>query len=434
MSTKSSSQFSFEDIENKLGSKSFYTLIFITILMNLFFIQALRAFIPGIYGSLAHVVFGEDIIMNSLILITFSFFFLPAFTDLICKKFGKKNIMIKSIYIIVILRTLLAFHLPSKLQTICSALIVPFYGFYMSILLTLWIEDKDKIVTENKVIIIVFSILFSFLLDYFIRTIGNTQDISLTAPGLKGDWRITQYYWLIIQVPLAIFCIYYAKKYFPTFSSQSRKMSLNIENEEKQNTISTVYSLTFAGIGVFFFLLFCLFLYPNAIAQYTMTNYHFNNILNIISLMIAISIILFVNKNLITNIKTLSILNIFMVIILIVFLFFGKTLTYIASILISILLIILYLNFFVLFIKLADVNFKWVRLKSISNAITIALLFMLIFDILHTLTTDWAGTSAIFKGLGPLIMILAGIILSISTITSIVIKSKKELLKDEIAK
>ena len=80
---------------------------------------------------------------------------------------------------------------------------------------------------------------------------------------------------------------------------------------EKTDNFSTLYSLIFIGLGMFLFLLINLFLYPNAIAQYTATSYSFNSILNIIALMIAICIILFVNVDLISK---FNLLNIYLVI------------------------------------------------------------------------------------------------------------------------
>ncbi len=113
MTFKIKSDFSLIEIENKLSTKTFVCLGFITIYINLFFIQAMRAFIPAIYVSLTHVVFGEDVLINTIILLAFIFFFLPALTNTICKKIGLNRLMILSIYIIAIVRFLMVFHLHS---------------------------------------------------------------------------------------------------------------------------------------------------------------------------------------------------------------------------------------------------------------------------------------------------------------------------------
>ena len=133
-----------------------------------------------------------------------------------------------------------------------------------------------------------------------------------------------------------------------------------------------------------------------------------------------------IDIELITNKKVILVLNCIAILSFCFFFFLGKILTYIISILISISLIILYLDFYILFIRLVKINFKWEKLKTISNSITIGLVFLLLFDILHVFTTDWAYTIKFFKGLGPLIMLLAVIILSITTWTSIKMKSKGE--------
>ncbi|GAH72006.1 unnamed protein product, partial [marine sediment metagenome] len=72
----------------------------------------------------------------------------------------------------------------------------------------------------HKIIFITLTILIAFLIDYFIRTLGLSLDISLLTPGLILDWNLTQYFWLIFQIPLSGLCIYLSYKYFPRFSSE----------------------------------------------------------------------------------------------------------------------------------------------------------------------------------------------------------------------
>ncbi|MFX1393632.1 MAG: hypothetical protein ACFFAH_08655 [Promethearchaeota archaeon] len=419
-------KFSFEELEEKMGVKSLYTLLFVLIIINLFFIQAFRIFLPGIYISITHLVWEEDFIMNFLIIFTFAFFFLPALTNKICKRFGEKRVIINSIYIIVILRLLIAFQLPSKIEIICAGLIIPFYGFFLIAFITLWIEKVDKIELNHKVVAIVFSIYSAFLFDYFLRTIGFSQDITILSSSFRGDWRITQYYWLIIQIPLSILIIYFTKKFFHLIITPSKKRIQYIEKPKEIIRFKSSYSLIFAGIGMFLFLQFNLFLYPNAIAQITETNYYITNVFNIASLTIAICIILFGNIDKISNNKTIGILNCFMIGSLILFFFYGKILTFIAMILVSISLVVMHLNLYFLLKLLLKINLKWEKLKTISNSITIALLFMLVFSILHIFSTEWAYTIQIFKGWGPYIMILVGITFSILTYLSNKITSQLE--------
>ena len=423
---KTKSNFSFTEIEKKIGSKSLIALITINILINLFFIQSLRGFFPAIRIALFHVVFGEEVLVNLISLLALIFLFLPGLTNTICKKIDKGRIMISSIYIIVIVRLLWAFHLPFNLEVIYSGIIIACYGFYMSTFLTLWIEESDDIGVDHKTVIIIFSFFSAFLIDYLIRTIGFSQDISLLAPGLIVDWRLTQYIWLFIQIPLSILCIYFTKIHFPRFSIRN---NISPQEESTGNNLSTLNSLIFAGIGMFLFLLFNLFLYPSGIGQFTDTNYFFNNILNIVSVMIAIYILFYVKIEIISNKLIIGILNGFMILSLCLFFTIGKELTYIASIFISISLIVMYLNFYLLIIRLSKISFKWEKVKTVSNGLTIGFAFMVLFSFLYAFTTEWAAIITAMKGLGPLIMILAGIIFSISTIYAIIIKSNEEVLE-----
>jgi len=78
---------------------------------------------------------------------------------------------------------------------------------------------------------------------------------------------------------------------------------------------------------------------------------------------------------------------------------------------------------------MAKITFKWEKVKTISNAFTIGLLFMLLFSVLHIFTTEWATIGEFLKGLGPIIMLIAGIIFSVSTFCAIIFKSNQEELK-----
>ncbi len=116
-----------------------------------------------------------------------------------------------------------------------------------------------------------------------------------------------------------------------------------------------------------------------------------------------------------------------MILSLCLFILIGKVLIYTASILITISLIIMYLNVYLLFSRLSKISFKWEKVKTISNGITIGFAFMVLFSFLHAFTTEWAAILAMFKGLGPLIMIVAGVIFSISTVCAVLIKIKEEV-------
>ncbi|MHA2283121.1 MAG: hypothetical protein ACXAC5_19950 [Promethearchaeota archaeon] len=426
MINKIKSNFSFTEIKKKIGSKSLIALIAVNILMNLFFIQSLRGFFPALRIALFHVVFGEEVLLNLLFLLALIFLFLPGLTNTICKKIGKGRLMISSIYIIVIVRLLWAFHLPFNLEIIYSGIIIACYGFYMSTFLTLWIRESDDIVVNHKIVIIIFSLFSAFLIDYLIRTIGFSQDISLLTPGLIADWHLTQYLWLIIQIPLSIFCIYFTKIHFPRFSASK---DVSPQEESTGKTLRTINSLIFAGIGTFLFLLFNLFLYPSGVGQFTNTTYFFNNILSTVSVMTVIYIVIYVKIETISNKLIVGILNVFMILSFSLFFTIGKELMYIASIFIAISIIVMHLNIYLLFIRLSKIRFKWEKVKTISNGLTIGLAFMVLFSFLHAFTTEWAAIIAAMKGLGPLIMILAGIIFSICTIYAIFIKSNEEVLE-----
>jgi len=199
-----------------------------------------------------------------------------------------------------------------------------------------------------------------------------------------------------------------------------------ISQESKKKPLSSRYLFIFVGIGMFFFLMFSLFLYPNIISHYTQTNYYVNTIFNIISLMIALIIVIKIDRTVISNIKLMVILNSLMLIILFLFLFLEGIANFLISILLSGSLIIMYLNFYLLFAQITQITLKWEKVKTISNALSLSLVFYLIFIIMHILSTDWAYVLEILKGTGPFIVLIAGILFSITTIISIHIKTEKE--------
>ncbi len=422
MEKKSSLEFSFDEIENQLKSKPFYIVFFNLVILSLFFIQALRVFLPGVYVALSHVVFYENIGENLLILLTLVFLVIPALTNTICKRVGIYRVLIISIYVIAISRLLVAFHLPNIWQTIFSGLTVSVYGMFISTFLTLWIKDERiKIHSSNKIIFAIFSIMCAILLDYLIRTIGFSQDLSLLPPGINAEfWYVTQYVWLFIQIPLTIICVYFTRFYFPTFI-----ISTNLEEKDDHNKKSTKNSLIFVGIGAFLFILFNIFIYPNIIAHYTTTSYYVNNILSIVATIFVILIILRVKSDYISNIKFLAILNIVMILFLSLFLYIGRILGYIAAIMASFSLIIMYLDFYLLFVQMSTINFKWEKVKTISNSFAIGLVFYILFTVLHIFTINWAFIIAAFKGYGPVIVLIACILLVVSTIVSIRLNQRR---------
>ncbi|MBN1800227.1 MAG: hypothetical protein JW891_01900 [Candidatus Lokiarchaeota archaeon] len=419
------SDFSYAKMEKQMAPRSLLSLSVVSVLMNLFFIQAMRAYIPGVYVAIFHVVFGENIVPNMLVLLTLLFFFVPGLTVVICKKIQKQKLMMASIYVVAIVRLLVAFNLPSLWHVICCGLIISFYGFYLSTFLSLWFKEEGghRVEPAHKFVVLLTTFTVAFLADYLIRTIGFSEDVSLVAPGLIADWQVTQYFWLIFQIPLSASCIYLAFKYFPRFNRPEIKEA---ETSETQTPLKSYYLLIFTGMGVFLFLQFSLFLYPNAIAQYTSTNYYLNNILSIIAVMIVACAVVFFKFGFLKNIVLQGVLNAFLILSLILFLFFGKITSVLASILFTFSLVVIYLDFYLLLVLTTRIRFKWVDVKSISNAITLAFLFYILFLVLHVFTTDWAYTIEALQGKGPLILLLGGILLSACSLGSIFIMNKEK--------
>lgn len=393
-------------------------ILLLNCVLFLFFIQAIRNFIPPIYVAITHVVFGEDVITNLLMILNMFLILLPVLTLTIVKRTDKEILLKISAILISILRILISLQLSAAAMALFSGLLIAFYGIYLSTFLAIWVNGTDEVESSNKVIVFFLSVVGAFLIDYMIRTIGFTQDISLTTPALIAEyWYITQYLWLIIQIPLSLAVIFMTIKFFPSLSVEEYK-------SEKKDHHSSLISLIFSGIGMFLFLQFTIFLYPNAIAQHTGTDYSINTILNILAVSSLIPLFYLVDKKFWSNYVIIGILNAILILSYILFFAEANLPFYLTSILMSTSLIIMYIDFFLLIVGLVNTKTKWEPIKTYSNAITIGLLFYLIFTVLHILTTEWATTVAALKGMGPIVIIIAGIVLALTTLTSIMVTKK----------
>ncbi|MFX1297461.1 MAG: hypothetical protein ACFFD2_21745, partial [Promethearchaeota archaeon] len=152
----------------------------VPILVTLFFIEAFRTLVPGIYAALFHVVFADPGWVGSLMtILTLLFVLVPLFTNKLSKLLGQKKLYLISIAIIAIIRILIACNLSSLIETILAGIIIAFYGIFASLFLKRVVQDDRAIDLKAKISI--FSIVFiaSFLIDMVLRTIGFSTDISL---------------------------------------------------------------------------------------------------------------------------------------------------------------------------------------------------------------------------------------------------------------
>jgi MFS family permease len=256
----------FESSFTQTGSTLAYFLV--PILTTLFFIEAFRAFVPGIYAALFHVVFQDPGWIGSLMtILALLFIFVPLFTNKLCKHFGQNRIYLLSIVVIAVARVLIACHLGSLIDTILAGLIIAFYGIFASIFLKRLVKNDLGMELKAKVSIFTVAFIATFLLDMLIRSIGLSADITLLTPHINPEiWYTIQYIWLAVQVPLSIILIGVTLK----TKSHVFPDDLSEEVDEQRNE---PWVLNAAGLGMFLFLLFHVFLYANGIAEYTDTSY-----------------------------------------------------------------------------------------------------------------------------------------------------------------
>ena len=317
------------------------------------------------------------------------------------------KIYLVSLLIIALARLAIAFHLSSLAETILAGVIIAFYGIFISIFLKRLVENDLK--TDLKAKVSIFSIIFigAFLLDSVVRTIGFSLDISLVTAHLNPDlWASLQYLWLVVQIPLSVLLILFAIRTKALIFPQEQKVAEDLQNEP--------WILNAVGLGMFFFLLFNVFLYPNAIAQYTNTSSAVINPILTGAIILILMYLLFAKT--IYNIKINLCFNLILLLAITAFLFLGKVSPYPIAILMTLSVAIMFLNAHLLVVNMSTTRKPGIKINQLSNLITYGLLFLIIMSFLHDFSTDHAFTISAFQGMGPLILFIGGCLLVLMTL------------------
>jgi MFS family permease len=399
----------FEVLQLNLKTKSdLIAYLIVPLLATLFFIEAFRTYVPGLYIAMFHVVFQDPGWTGSLmILLTLILFFVPLFTNLLCNKFGQMKIYTFSLVILALARLVVAFHLSSLAETILAGVIIAFYGVFISIFLKRLVENDLKMDLKAKVSI--FSLMFigAFLLDSVVRTIGFSLDISLVTAHLDPAlWTSLQYLWLVVQVPLSLLLVWFVIRTRTILIPQEQKVTEDLSNKP--------WVLNAVGLGMFLFLIFNVFLYPNAIAQYTNTSSAVINPILTGAIILILLYLLFAKT--LYNIKINLCFNLILLLALAAFLFLGKASPYPIAILMTLSVAIMFLNAHLLVVNMSTTCKPEIKINQLSNLITYGLLFLIIMTFLHDFSTDHAFTISAFQGMGPLILFIGGCLLVLMTL------------------
>ncbi|TFF90600.1 MAG: hypothetical protein EU548_02165 [Promethearchaeota archaeon] len=423
MKDESNNKFSnsFLDLNIKRGS----ILFLISFILTLFFIEAMRAYIPGIYIQMFHVVFTDEGWEFSLLsLMTMGLFAIPLFSKILSDKFGKKQIMYISIIIISICRLLISFGVAAIIHTTLSGIIIGFYGIFMACFLGILLENQSKESKVVKVGFYSFSFFLAILIDFTIRTVGFTADYTLINWAME-PWYNYQYLWTVFQIILSAVSIILPVIIWKDISVSEGSEEAAKNEKTGKNFIALIVGL---GLGTFLFLGFNILLYPNAIAQFTETNYFIVNLIIIVVITLTCYIFLEIKEKRI-GVEILMILNVFLIISLVIFLFLGHLSGYVAMILISISFAPILMDIYILF-KLAGMKGKRNnKVRMYSNAFSIALGIFLLFSFLYDFTTDWSFIIRAFRGLGIPILLVGSVLLLVSVLITIFMLKNKEVQK-----
>ncbi|MHA1892902.1 MAG: hypothetical protein ACTSX4_00215 [Candidatus Helarchaeota archaeon] len=414
-----------------MGTSKIFAFLIVPTLLTLFFIEGFRAYVPGIYIGVFHVVFQDPgWIFSLFVLITIAILLLPAFTNALCDHFGQERIYFISIIVIAISRLIMAFHLISILETILSVIIIGFYGIFISIFLKNLFENELDVSRKIKIGVFSTSVIAAFLIDAMIRTLGLTTDISLvTMHFIPNFWYITQYAWLLVQVPLSILVIYFSRttKYLIFEGVKIEKA------EEIKADANNLWILISLGLGMFFFVAFNFLLYPGAIVEFTTVSYASQisyNVINPIfigSITFSLIFVIFFKEKIVFNKILIMTFNAIFAVALILFIFVTKLFSfsiYFFAILMTVSVFFLFLDLHVLLTNIVLKKTKYNQIKTISNAITVSLLFYILFSFIYDFTTDHAFTIEALQGLGPHVLLACGLTLVLISILAIYQLSK----------
>ena len=400
-------------------------LFIIPTVITLFFIEALRAYIPGIYIQMFHVVFQDEGWIASLFsLLTMGLFTIPLFTKMLSKSIKPKRVIYLSIIIISICRLLMAIRISAIMETILSGLVVGFYGMFVGAFIGFISTHNSDSSKLGKIGLYTVSFITAILIDFIIRMIGFTIDPTLiTWPVDAAVWFNYQYNWVIIQVIISTVIIVVSLMYWKKCTANYIKIEVDEEKERKgKNLFALIAGL---GLGVFLFLSFNILLYGNAVAEFTNTDYFTINILLVGIITLTTFILLGLKENMITDLKLVIPINILFPVGFF-FLAYAGNLGYISGIMISLAYIPLILDLYV-FLKFAGIRGrKGNKIRMYSNIFAIAFGIFLFFSFFYDFTTDWSFTIKAMRNLGPPILIIASIIFILTAIiATYLIKSRR---------
>ena len=110
------------------------------------------------------------------------------------------------------------------------------------------------------------------------------------------------------------------------------------------------------------------------------------------------------------NLRSNILLNALLILALAMFLFLGGLLS------MFLVIIVLFVNAHLLIVNMSTPRKAGNQLKQFSKLLTYGLVFLVVMTFLHDFTTDHAFTISAFQGLGPIILLLGGCILVITTL------------------
>jgi hypothetical protein len=343
----------------------------------LWFIQALRMLLPGLYIAAFHLVFQDsNPVLEGLKFAALLFFLVPLFIPKLFARRDSNQFEADTVLLLAAARILLSFRLSSLAETLLSAVLITVFCVYIAAYL-------HNLGSARKFLGI--SFILAVMVDIAILSLGDTMDHTWAgAAGLR----------IGLNAGLGLLVIGLQRVIL------AHKLRAQIEGTEEANEDApkkgppkiTTLEMVLAGLasGCALFLLQNQYLYASGPrGVFTATQTTMAAIMTLIAL-ILLGLIAVIDYTAGAEILVKK-LFFYLSFTVMVGLIPGNTLA----------LVPLTLVFPYLMLKIGD------KPKRYGIFLTVTLFLALILSVLYTFTTDWAFTITALRGVGPVIEIIA---------------------------
>lgn len=359
-----------------------------SLLISLFFLQALRLYFVQVYLVVWAALFSDPIDVSGLLVAVLMLlsFLAPLLLPLLGRLTSMGRIALVSAIGVAVVRVFLSAGLSFEAETVASSLVVAFYCLFLPSYFQHY-QSQDSQRGGKGYLVAGFILALAY--DMAIRALGTTVDLSLRPE------------WLLVQVVLSGIAIVAA------FVSYDDSIFPRENNQDKQSPWWAGV-LILSGFGGLLFLEYNLFAHANTIARWVHVDYDLLAILMPLATVIGL---------LIPRVKRLQTAAAAIVQNLLILLAVGAFLWvdgWLSAALLLIAQIAIILDLRLLFAFVASRSFTRSKSTIVAIALTLSLFLAFILVLILTFSFAYAYTVDVFRGTEPVSFFVAAIVLGIT--------------------